>query len=108
MLLFFRDRFHTNGKTTFSQGELSLILGLYGSRVQRGEWRDYAIDHLPDMAVFSIFKSTKEQPIYAIAKKPSRTFLKPPHFTVYAGPTTLREGQSLRQVLQFFDEDEKT
>jgi hypothetical protein len=103
MLLYFRDKF-TQGKAQFSHGELSLILGVYGDRVKRGEWRDYAIDSLPDMALFSIYRSSKETPLYAIAKIPSRSFLKPSQYAVYSGNKTLRQSPSLSEVLQFFDE----
>jgi hypothetical protein len=106
MIFFLRDRLHS-GKAAFSQGELSLILGIYGSRVQRGEWRDYAIDSLKDMAVFSIFRSTKENPIYTITKVPGRSFLKPAQFTVCTGGKVLRQAPSLRDALDFFDETEK-
>jgi len=103
MLLYFRDKFRL-GKATFSQGELSLILGVYGDRVKKGEWRDYAIDSLNDMALFSVYRSSKESPIYAIAKIPSRSFLKPSTFAVYSGHKTLKESPSLSEVLQVFDE----
>ncbi len=102
MLLYFRNRL--NGTPRFSQGELSLILGVYGERVKRGEWRDYAIDSLPDMAVFSIFRSSRENPIYAIAKIPPRNFLKPPEFAVYEGGKTLKQSASLREVLEVFED----
>lgn len=100
MLLYFRNKF--TGKPTFSQGELSLILGVYGERVKRGEWRDYAIDCLPDMAVFSIFRSSRENPIYAIAKIPPRNFLKPPEYVVYEGGKTIKQSASLSEVLEVF------
>lgn len=103
MILFFRNRLG-NGRATFSKGELSLILGVYGERVKRGEWRDYAIDSLPDMAVFSVFRSSKEQPIYSISKIPGRSFLKPAQYTVSSGPQMLKEGTSLSEVLEVFGE----
>lgn len=103
MLLFFRDKMRA-GRATFSRGELSLILGVYGERVKRGEWRDYAIDSLPDMAVFSVFRSSKESPIYAIAKIPSRSILKPSQYAVYAGAETLKQSHSLSDVLEVFND----
>ena len=103
MLLYFRDRLRT-GKATFSKGELSLILGVYGERVKRGEWRDYAIDSLPDMALFSVYRSSQENPLYAIAKIPSRSFLKPSQYAVYSGNKTLKQSSSLSDVLQVFEE----
>lgn len=105
MLLYFRDKIA--GKAKFSQGELSMILGIYGDRVKKGEWRDYAIDSLPDMALFSVYRSSKENPIYAIAKIPSRSFLKPGKFAVFSGNKTIRESSSLSEVLDFFREEEK-
>ena len=103
MLLFFRDKFK-NRNATFSQGELSLILGVYGDHVKRGIWRDYAIDSLPDMALFSVYKSSKESPVYAIAKIPSRSPLKPSQYAVYSGNTTLKQSPSLSEVLSVFEE----
>lgn len=104
MLLFFRDRLRHGGRATFSKGELSLILGVYGRRVQRGEWRDYAIDTLPDMAVFSVFRSSRENPVFSIAKIPSRSFLKPAQYAVYEGNKTIRQGSSLSDVLAVFED----
>jgi hypothetical protein len=104
MLVYLRDKIRMNGRTTFSRGELSQILSIYGARVQKGAWRDYAIDSLPDMAVFSIFKSSKEQPLYAIAKISSRSLIKPSQYAVYSGSTTLKQSTSLGEVLAFLEE----
>lgn len=105
MLLYFKEKLrNSSGRASFSQGELSLILAIYGDRVKRGEWRDYAIDSLPDMAVFSIYRASRENPAYAIAKIPSRSFLKPSQYAVYEGSKTLRQSPSLREVLDFFEE----
>ena len=41
---------------TFHRRELDMILRVYGRMVGEGEWRDYAMDHLRDKAVFSVFK----------------------------------------------------
>lgn len=100
MIYFLRNR---TGKTTFSQGELSMILGVYGLHVQKGQWRDYAIDCLPDMAVFSVFRSASEQPLYTIAKISGRSLLKPAQYAVYSGSKALSEGSSLREVLGVFE-----
>ena len=37
----------------FDRSELSMILNVYGRMVAAGKWRDYAIDHRRDRAVFS-------------------------------------------------------
>src|SRR5690606_18068263 len=39
---------------TFHRRELDLILRVFGRMVAAGEWRDYAIDHLRDRAIFSV------------------------------------------------------
>ena len=102
MILYFKDKLR--GKPAFSKGELSLILGLYGTRVQKGEWRDYAIDYLHDMAVFSIYKSSKEAPIYSIAKLAAQGFLKPARFVVLSGEKTIKESTTLADILGYFEE----
>lgn len=56
---------------TFHRRELDAILRIYGRMVGEGEWRDYAIDHLREKAVFSVFKRSGEMPLYRIEKNPS-------------------------------------
>ncbi len=55
-------------EVSFDRRELDAILRVYGRRVADGEWRDYAIDHLEDRAVFSIFRRASEMPIYRVEK----------------------------------------
>ena len=57
-------------KVAFHRTELGVILGLYGRMVASGEWRDYGISCLRDVAIFSIFRRTAEHPIYRIEKRP--------------------------------------
>jgi hypothetical protein len=105
MLFYLRDKILKSGKTRFSQGELSLILGLYSDRVKRGIWRDYAIDSLPDMAVFSVFRSSRENPVYRIAKIAPRKIAEPAEYIVYdGGMKTLCTSRKLNDVLDFFAE----
>lgn len=58
---------------TFSRAELNAILSVYGFQVARGEWRDYAMDFRRDMAAFSAFRQSGEQPIMAVLKLPANT-----------------------------------
>lgn len=67
-------------------------------RVASGEWRDYAIDFRPGMAIFSIFRHTAEQPLFAIAKVPGGG-----GYMVYNGPRKLAHGDTLEDVLAVFD-----
>jgi Protein of unknown function (DUF2794) len=85
---------------SFDRRELSRLLNLYSLRVASGEWRDYAIDFLPGMAIFSIFRHTAEQPLFAIAKVPEAN---PGRYMVYNGPRKLAHGDSLEDVLAVFD-----
>jgi len=104
MLVYIRDKLRLNGKTTFSRRELNQILSIYGARVQSGEWKDYAIDSLPDMAVFSIFRSSRESPLYSVTKISSRSLIKPSQYVVYSGNKSLKQSASLREVLAFLEE----
>ena len=56
------------GKTAFTKQELSTILSVYSDRVKSGKWKDYAIDTISHIAVFYIYKSSREQPSYSILK----------------------------------------
>jgi hypothetical protein len=84
----------------FDRRELSKLLNLYSLRVASGEWRDYAIDFRPGMAIFSIFRHTAEQPLFAIAKVPGGNNA---GYVVYNGPRKLAHGDSLEDVLSVFD-----
>lgn len=52
----------------FNRGDLGLLLAIYSRQVGRGLWRDYAIDHRSNMAVFSIYRRSQEQPLFSINK----------------------------------------
>lgn len=86
---------------SFDKRELSRLLGLYSMRVASGEWRDYAIDFRPGMAIFSIFRHTAEQPLFAIAKVPGGG--SGGSYMVYNGPRKLAHGDTLEDVLRVFD-----
>ena len=85
---------------SFNRKELSLILGIYGSQVAQGEWRDYAIDFLRDRAVFSIFRRSSEMPLYRIEKHPRLARRQGAYAVVAPGGMILRRGHDLAQVLK--------
>ena len=88
---------------TFLRRELDLILKVYGRMVGEGEWRDYAIDHLRDRAVFSVFKRAGEVPLYRIEKNPKLAAKQGAFSVLNAHGTILKRGHELAQVLKAFD-----
>jgi len=57
-------------QVAFHRLELGQIMAIYGRMVAAGEWRDYGISMLRDVAVFSIFRRSAENPIYRVEKRP--------------------------------------
>lgn len=84
----------------FDRRELIAILTLYGRKVAAGEWRDYAIDHGSDKAVFSVFHRTAESPLYRIEKAPRLSRRQGLYSVVERGGAVLRRGPDLSQVLR--------
>ncbi|HUS53611.1 MAG TPA: DUF2794 domain-containing protein [Thermohalobaculum sp.] len=86
----------------FDRSELSMILTVYGRMVAAGKWRDYAIDHRRDRAVFSIFRGSAEQPIYRVEK--TRGDGRQPGYSVVGmDGRILQRGIDLREVLRVLD-----
>jgi len=84
----------------FTRSELGQLLSRYSIRVARGEWRDYAIDHEPGRAVFSIFRSSFERPVYALVKHvQSRDTV----YTLFARGRKLCQSPSLDEALSPID-----
>lgn len=88
---------------TFHRRELDAILKIYGRMVGEGEWKDYAIDHLKDKAVFSIFKRSGEMPLYRIEKNPKLSAKQGAYSVLNTHGMILKRGHELPQVLKVFD-----
>ena len=88
---------------TFHRKELDQLLNIYSTMVAAGEWRDYAIDHLPDRAVFSVFRRTSEVPLFQITKSPKLARKQGAWSVIAAGGRILKRGQELGRVLRVFD-----
>ncbi|MCZ7487411.1 DUF2794 domain-containing protein [Rhizobium rhizogenes] len=88
---------------TFHRRELDAILRIYGRMVGEGEWRDYAIDHLKEKAVFSVFKRSGEMPLYRIEKNPKLAAKQGAYCVVNTDGRILKRGHELPQVLRVFD-----
>ncbi|MGG6894047.1 MULTISPECIES: DUF2794 domain-containing protein [Rhizobium] len=92
---------------TFHRRELDAILWIYGRMVGEGEWRDYAIDHLKDKAVFSVFKRSGEMPLFRIEKNPKLSVKQGAFSVINTNGMTLKRGHDLQQVLKVFDKQLK-
>ncbi|MCK0168782.1 DUF2794 domain-containing protein [Jannaschia sp. S6380] len=88
---------------SFHRTELSVILSLYGRMVAAGEWRDYGISALRDVAVFSVFRRTAEQPMYRIEKRPKMAAKQGAYTVIGMDGRILRRGHDLRTVLRVLE-----
>lgn len=77
-------------------------MSVYSPRVTNGEWKDYAIDHTPCMAIFSIFRRTSETPLFAIAKLAADTGRKS-HFLLFSGGRIRHRAANIGDILALFD-----
>ena len=90
--------FHSN-VVSFQKPELTIILSLYGRMVASGEWRDYGISSLKEVAVFSIFRRTAEHPIYRIEKRPKLRNRQGQYAVVGMDGQILKRSHDLKSVL---------
>ena len=87
-------------RVSFDRQELSVILALYGRMVAAGEWRDYGISTLRDVAVFAVFRRTAEHPLYRIEKRPKLRSRQGMYALVGADGLVMKRGHDLRMVLR--------
>jgi len=95
-----RSRKTSRGRIFFSRQELRQLLDVYSRRVARGEWRDYAIDHDGQAAVFSVFRHSYDSPLFSVSKSSSG---KDNSYTVFYGRQKIKQDPSLMNVLKVFD-----
>lgn len=90
-------------QVAFHRTELSVILSLYGRFVAAGEWRDYGISSLREVAVFSVFRRTAEHPMYRIEKRPKLRGKQGIYAVIGMDGQILRRGSDLRTVLRVLE-----
>ena len=90
-------------QVVFDRGELNTILSLYGRMVAAGEWRDYGMSFLREVAVFSVFRRTAEHPIYRIEKRPRLRNRQGMYAVVAMDGQILKRGHDLRTVLRVLE-----
>ena len=94
--------YHARQRTLyFTRAELNQLLGLYSLHVMRGVWRDYAIDHFPGLARFSVFRHTHEAPAYMVIKT-AASASQPSEFIVQTDRQRLRVSRNLSEALEYF------
>ena len=97
------SQFRAPEQVAFHRTELSLILGLYGRMVAAGEWRDYGMSHLREVAVFSVFRRSAENPLYRIEKRPKLRLKQGQYAVIGMDGQILKRGNDLRQVLRVLE-----
>lgn len=90
-------------QVSFDRRELAHILAVYGRMVALGEWRDYGISTLREMAVFSIFRRTAEFPLYRVEKRPKLRARQGMYAVVAMDGRILRRGADLPSVLRVLE-----
>jgi hypothetical protein len=83
----------------FERLELDRLFRFYGQMVAAGEWRDYALDALPDRALFSVYRRTSEAPLYQIEKRPDEARKHGAYAVRAVDGRILRRGHDLARVL---------
>lgn len=91
----------------FDRRELFEILRIYGRMVASGDWRDYAIDHLPERAVFSVFRRTAETALYRIEKNPRLAARQGAYAVIDQGGRILKRGSDLARVVAVLEKKPK-
>ncbi len=90
-------------QVAFERKELNVIMSLYGRMVAAGEWRDYGLSFLTDMAVFSVFRHAAENPLYRIEKHPKLRNKQGMYCVVGMDGQILKRGQDLKTVLRVLE-----
>ncbi len=93
----------TPSQIAFMRTELSAILNVYGQMVSKGDWKDYAMDFLPDRAIFSIYRKASEHALYRIEKVPALRNKQGQFAVIAPGGLVLKRGHDLQTVLKIFD-----
>ena len=86
----------------FDRQEFGILMSLYSQQVALGEWKDYALDTLPGIAVFSIFRHAAEAPLYTVCKlvHPSG---RGRQYAVFQGQQRLKLANTLQDAVRAFD-----
>ena len=89
----------SGSRVFFERLELDRLLRFYGRMVAAGEWRDYALDALPDRALFSVYRRASEAPLYQIEKCPENARRQGAYSVRALDGRILRRGHDLARVI---------
>ncbi len=92
-----------DAQVAFDRRELGTILTLYGRMVSAGEWRDYGMSFLKDVAVFSVFRRASENPLYRIEKRPKLRGKQGMYAVFGMDGQVLKRGSDLKTVLRVLE-----
>ncbi|WP_374378314.1 DUF2794 domain-containing protein [Dongia sp.] len=101
-LVLLNDYRRQGRRVFFNRDELNLLLGIYSRKVAHAIWRDYAIDHRSNMAVFSVYRRSQEQPTFAVTKILLRGD-KEPSYVLLAGKRQLKSSRRLPELIDYMD-----
>ena len=87
--------------TSFNRSELGLILDIYGKKVSQGIWKDYAIDHFTNNAIFSFYRSSFEKAYLQIEKNTKSTKSKLKYRLIDSVGRVLKQDNDLTKVISF-------
>jgi len=71
--------------------------------VAAGEWRDYGMSFLREVAVFSVFRRSAENPLYRIEKRPKLRNRQGLYAVIGMDGRILKRGHDLRTVLRVLE-----
>ncbi|AUH35368.1 DUF2794 domain-containing protein [Paracoccus tegillarcae] len=90
-------------RVVFDRTELGIILSVYGRFVAAGEWRDYGMSFLREVAVFSVFRRAAENPLYRIEKRPKLRDAQGLYAVIGMDGRILKRGHDLPTVLRVLE-----
>lgn len=90
-------------RVAFDRAELGVILSVYGRMVAAGEWRDYGMSFLREVAVFSVFRRAAEHPLYRIEKRPKLRAAQGQYSVIGMDGRILKRGHDLPNVLRVLE-----
>jgi|TARA_R110000751_G_scaffold82564_1_gene166121 hypothetical protein len=92
---------YRKGKTFvhFNRLELQKLMNIYSRQVAGGAWRDYAIDQLDGMAMFSMFRATHENPLFAVIKLPADQKNAGQYVALHSG-VKIKQSSQLETILE--------